>query len=261
MGYKLVLDEQPDTVVIGVGKDRCDPKTFKVLNVDNGEEGCLWAPEASVRWAKAMANLPHFIRVAEDEWEINPLNPAYKAPTKARTTKTPAAPAAVAPDAATEEEEPPHGVARLHPVEEQSAEELPLLNQGEEEITMTTETNPVPGADPEQEEPQGAPEAPTDDTQPPVDPQQAPSATVAQDAAEAPDGAPPATDGQGSTRGSWRYYVRDGEAEVSFDTVYAALLAHGVSQEDIESHKYWHRYDRLPKKYTDEIRRARVGTG
>jgi hypothetical protein len=55
--------------------------------------------------------------------------------------------------------------------------------------------------------------------------------------------------------------VRDGEAEVEFDTVHGALQALGVTQAEIDQHKYWHRHDRLPKVHADAIRKERVGSG
>ena len=93
----------------------------------------------------------------------------------------------------------------------------------------------------------------TTETAPP-DPEEAQE--EARQASEAPvDEAAPTAPAAAANGGSWRYYVGE---QGPFETVHAALLAHGVTQEEIDSHKYWHRHDRLPKGYADAIRRERL---
>lgn len=246
MGRKLVLDEQPETVVIGVGKDGCDPKTYKVPDPDFG---VVVIDTADERWAVALARLPEFCEKAEAEWAVNQRNPEYKPPGKSpRASKgtpvvdSPGEPAATAAPTVTE---PP-------------AEELPLLDQkSEEEMTMTTDQTPP--VDPEEtpETTDGTPETPESTPETPEAPQEAPETPEApQETPEPPEAAQPAVATNGG--GSWRYYVGE---QGPFETLHSALLAHGVSQGEIDSHKYWHRHDRLPKPLADAIRRVRVGTG
>ena len=286
MGYKLVLDEQSETVVIGVGKDGCDPKTYKVLNADDGKDGCLWALEAPDRWATAVANLPKMIADAEGKWEIDPRNPKYVAPAK----KTPAK--AKGPDPAT-----PAPAATATATADPPTDELPLLDDGQsEEATMT---NPEPQEPQEDtQEPQDGdqePQTAQETAEPPADPeeaaQQAEAATenahpwvttepvagpalssVDQATAveapaepetsetpaepETPETPAPAATADAGNGGAWRYYV-DGvntNAE-GYATVHEALLTLGVTQADIDAHKYWHRHDRLPKVHADRIRK------
>ena len=226
MGRKLVLDEQPETVVIGVGKDGCDPKHYKVPD-DFG----VVIDTADERWAVALARLPEFCEQAEIEWREHPRNPEYKPPAKspraskgAAVVDSPGEPSATAP-----------------PVEE-----LPLLNQNsEEEMTMATDQDPVD--DQTAETPEGTPETRETTSE---------TAETPQETTEPPEVAQPSAAANGG--GAWRYYVGE---EGPFETVHAALLAHGISQGEIDSHKYWHRHDRLPKDLADAIRRERVGTG
>ena len=52
-------------------------------------------------------------------------------------------------------------------------------------------------------------------------------------------------------RGGWQCVIKaDGPGP--FDTVHEALRALGVSQEEIDNHKRWHRHDRLPKKFIEK---------
>jgi len=62
-------------------------------------------------------------------------------------------------------------------------------------------------------------------------------------------------------RGGWVYYVKASGVMPQtgpFDLVHQALLAHGVSRQVIDSHKWWHRWDRLPKKYQDAIEKRKA---
>jgi len=53
--------------------------------------------------------------------------------------------------------------------------------------------------------------------------------------------------------GGWVYYIQgDG---TPFQTVHEALLAYGVPQAEIDAHKYWNRWDRLPKRLREVITR------
>ena len=237
MGRKLVLDEQPEAVVIGVGKDGCDPKHYKVPDPDFG---VVVIDTADERWAVALARLPEFCEKAEAEWAVNPRNPEYKPPVKSpRASKgaplvdSPGEPSATAPTVT----EPP-------------AAELPLLDQkSEEETTMTTDQHPV-------DDPEETPETPETPEGTPETPESTPETPEIPPGAETPEAAQPSVATNGG--GSWRYYVGE---QGPFETLHSALLAHGVSQGEIDSHKYWHRHDRLPKQLADAIRRERVGTG
>ena len=55
-------------------------------------------------------------------------------------------------------------------------------------------------------------------------------------------------------RGGWVYYLVS-NCQGPFETVHEALRAYGVAQDEIDTHKFWHRHDRLPKKYEDAIER------
>ena len=52
------------------------------------------------------------------------------------------------------------------------------------------------------------------------------------------------------------YYLKDGSGP--FQTVHQALLALGVTQQEIDKHKWWHRHDRLPKQHADAIEKRKA---
>ena len=65
----------------------------------------------------------------------------------------------------------------------------------------------------------------------------------------------PAADYHG--RGGWVYYlVSNGQGP--FETVHEARRAYGVAQDEIDTHKFWHRHDPLPKKYADAIEQRKA---
>lgn len=79
----------------------------------------------------------------------------------------------------------------------------------------------------------------------PEAPQAAAETAQAPEAAEAP--ATPEPDGEG------KYVIIATGA--THDTVHAALLALGETQETIDGKQYWHRIDRLPKRLAEQIRK------
>lgn len=68
----------------------------------------------------------------------------------------------------------------------------------------------------------------------------------AQEATEAPMSRRP------RQREGWLYYIKKDSAG-PFKTVHEVLLALGISQAEIDKHKYWHRHDRLTKELADQI--------
>ncbi len=122
MGTKVVLEEQPDGILVGVIRDNTDPVLKKVATAADSS-----LPQ---RMAAAAILVPAFIAEAEAKWKDSPRNPAYKAP----------APEKKKPEAKAEEKKPE--VKQPDPPKtEKKAEGKTSENQGE--LPLLAQTPPV----------------------------------------------------------------------------------------------------------------------
>lgn len=87
----------------------------------------------------------------------------------------------------------------------------------------------------------GSPEAP-EATETPAEPAQAPEPVEGSAGASEPEPV-----------GAGKFVIR--ASGLTFDTVHAALLELGETQQEIDKHQYWHRVDRLPKRLAEQLRK------
>lgn len=197
---------------------------------------------------EALREVPAIVAAAEEKWANSPQNPKYKKP---KEKAKPKPKAAAPPEAVTDSAEPTPqpAAAELSLLSGEQPSEIPCsqcdykaLNQidldGHVEHSHPKTEDPLQGATQEEE---GS--VPTFNT-------------VPQAEAEAKVAAAPA-----QKPAAWVYFVKTNPRQGPFDTVHEALRALGVSQADIDAHKYWHRLDRLPKKHADAIERQAKARG
>lgn len=211
------------------------------------EEGVDWHSEVlrDLDLPQVLERIPAFVEEARAKWATDPKYQVYKKPRAPRKSKetTAAAPAATveesppAPEDTDQPAPPPEGT------EAPEAGGLPLL---------TSETADAP-----------------------LDPEAThfvytlPEEGVTQVATPIPEAEPPPA-AQNGGEGKWVYkvYRKDGEVlflsggqeppqegwtSSSYSNTHDALRDLGVTQEEIDKHKYWHRHDRLPSSHRRRI--------
>jgi len=246
---KVVLTLKENRALIGVIAPDCDPHLPPGLTLES--EGL------AERVQEALGHVGGVLRDAMALWDERKRNPRYVKPKAAAAAKG----KGPQPVATTAQATQPRAVAEESLTR---TPELPLLEGRAEQA----EASPQEAAERPQEPPGDAPEEPEAPTQeegpqePPAAPEEpeVPVAPTGQEPGpqEAPAEEPVASTAQAparSDRGGWVYYV---SGAGPFHTVHAALLAHGVSQAEIDAHKWWHRWDRLPKKYQDAIEKRKA---
>lgn len=248
---KVVVNLKEDRVVIGVSAPDCDPYLSPGIVLEGGD--------FETRFRELMAHQQHQVEAALEQWAERKRNPRYVKPkAEARVGATGRA---SQPQAEATEESPSR------------TPELPLLGAtGQQPGPSPQETETGTGGPGPEPGPQEAPEAPQEPLGDAPEEPDVPEAPTAQEPSpqEAPDKeapteaeapeveeAPPEAQAAKVERGGWTYYVK-ATGVGPFQTVHEALLAHGVSQQEIDSHKWWHRWDRLPKKLQDAIERRKV---
>jgi len=254
---KVVVNLKENRVVIGVSAPGCDPYLSPGIVLEGGD--------FEARLKEVLIQQEYQVMAALEQWAESKRYPRYVKPTaeksekKGKAGKTQARGAApVAPAQAVATEESPTRTP-----------ELPLLGGPSE-----------PPAEPPQETPGDAPEEPETPTQ-----EEGPQEASGHPSEEPETSVPPTAQehqtnaqegrvfrylrpGQEATeeseaptaqaeRGGWVYHVKASGAG-PFKTVHEALLAHGVSQQEIGLHKWWHRWDRLPKKLQDAIEKRKI---
>jgi len=148
MGTKVVLEEQPDGILVGVIRDNTDPVLKKVATAADSS-----LPQ---RMAAAAILVPAFIAEAEAKWKDSPRNPAYKAPEKKKEEKK----EEKKPEVKAEEKkpevkqpDPPKTEKKAEGKTSENQGELPLLAK-DEQTTATptppasTTARPAPAAEP-----------------------------------------------------------------------------------------------------------------
>ena len=116
---RLVLEEQENSVLVGIMQENCDPVVRTV-------EGTL---------DDALAYIPKFLSEAQEEWAVSPKEPVYKPPVEVKAKAAPAQAEAAKP-----------------------AEELPLLQAEEKAEAPVEEKAEAPAAPAEVTEPVPEPE-------------------------------------------------------------------------------------------------------
>ena len=243
------FDDKGGEVMLTVAEDDCDP-AYEVLS--------------GLDLPQTLEKIPDFVQAARTKWETEPRYAKHAKPRaprakKAEATAAPAeeaaSPAAPVASPAEETAAPPHDRPEDDPVHGNLAEaeayvykvpaeaqpvdsgELPLLGQ-------PSESGAWPGGY-EGEAPAVSAESPDQEG----------VAQAVEASAEAPP-APAAEVPAPSSNGGKGKYTVVGLGTTQYDSVHDALLALGVTQEDIDNHKYWHRLDRLPKKHQDRIEKV-----
>lgn len=213
---KILIEEREDGVLLAVSRDGVDPFVKKV----------------GLTWEQMMDQMPFakgVAEIAEEQWKIQPKNPAYVAPPKPKTETPKAAPA---PKKGTKAKpEPP-------PAEPPEVKPEPPLNP-----EQTPDTPPeieargplAPGAENVEFH---APELQQVST-PKVDEQKPP---------EAPPAPPTSTTKTRTSSDSFQYKLKDGRGP--FVSIQEALDAMGMDKTNRPLHN---RYDRLSKKLQEEI--------
>lgn len=237
------FDDKEHTVMLTVAEDDCDP-AYEVLS--------------SLDLPQTLEKIPDFVQAARTKWETEPRYVKYAKPKAPRAKKAEATKAPPAEKAAAQSTPPAEGEAsleeaesrtrleeaeseaRLEEAEEEArpvaAGELPLLGQPSESGDEATAESP---------DPEGVAQAVEASAEAPPAPQ-----ASEEPAAEVPA---PSPSSNGSGKGKYKVV---GQGTTLFDSVHDALRALGVTQADIDHHKYWHRLDRLPKKYHDQIEKV-----
>ena len=198
---KLVMEEHDGSVLVGVLQEGCDP-------IIKTKEGTL---------EQVLPAVPDFLTEAQEKWALSPKNPAYKAPTPAKATATPAA----------------------APTPAQKAEDLPLLSGTEK---------PVPAEEKPAEavaEVAKPPAAPAE-----IEPEPEPVPTPAP-----PEYAPMPESEAGKERlaqatGEWEYYLQDGRGP--YETIQLAMDALDLDKNTRPQHNRW---DRLSTALKEKIQR------
>jgi len=226
---KLVMEEHDGSVLVGVLQDNCDP--------------FIRTMEGSIE--QVVGTVPDFLKEAQEKWTVQPKNPAYKAPVKAKAATKPAATA----------EQP------------KQTGDLPLLagtETAEEQATVEVAAEETaPEAQVEVTEPPAAPaEAETEPAVPPVEAEavepvesgveeekteQELGERIAQ--APAPQPAQPTPSAAAKT-GEVEYYVEDGRGP--FESVQLAMDALGLDKDNRPQHNRW---DRLSTALKEKIQR------
>ena len=247
---KIVLNVQEGRTLVGV--------RGKV----NGTDTDPYPESVNGGLAEALKEVPAIVAAAEAKWAVSPTNPKYKKPKAKPEPKSKPKPkarkedtGAVQPEAEATPGKVPE-VTDAEPTPDEAAADLPLLS-GEEsppEIQCSHcdyqalnqvdldghvgHSHPEETEDPLQGATQEEDSVPTFNTVP-----QAEAEAKVAAAAAAP-----------RNTGGWSYFVKEPRSG-PYDTVHEALRAMGVSQADIDGHKWWHRLDRLPKKHAEAIER------
>lgn len=192
---------------------------------------------------QVLERIPAFVEEARAKWATEPNFPTYKKPRASRKTAGKAA-------APEKPADPPAADGAPGGTLEESKSTTTTVTAGDLPLLAAESTDPEPKL-PEEGETMTTtqPEAETPDTQD-GNGAETPAAQNGNGAE-----APAAQNGGGG--GKWVYKVLLDGKEHSFEHPHAALLALGVTQEDIDKHKYWHRHDRLPKNYQEQIQKIR----
>lgn len=251
---KVTLDfeDTEGAVRLWAAEDGCDPR-FKVLR--------------TTELADVVDAIGPFVEESRTSWAEEPRYAAYQKPRQSRSKKAAATPA-----------EAPAETPAAAPAGATTTAELPLLAGGEaqppqEELPLLA----GPAATEEEGEVTSmvsTPERPEDEEQSAVATQPEPDDEDEDDDNGGDNGdGPEDGDSDGgdqepvaqteatakASRGAKYVYkvVIDGQ-EQQFDHTHDALRALGVSQADIDAHKYWHRHDRLPKEHKERIEQVPV---
>ena len=278
---KVVLDIEPNGVRVGIGAEGCDP-IIRPLEGDLAvalDQLPGWLEDAKEQWETSPRNPKH----------VKPRASRSKT-TKADSAEPPADAAAAQPASPETSAQPPADAATTEAVpaaanHTAAASELPLLGEGapkdaeledppgapeaelaaaerETRVAEAAAAEPIVGGvtmfqcpkcvfqayseaalgeHDEHTHPEGESASPEAADAP----QAAAETTQAPEAAEAPAAPEPVGEGK-------YVIVATGKTH---DTVHAALLDLGESQETIEGKQYWHRLDRLPKRLAEQIRK------
>ncbi|MDP3062059.1 MAG: hypothetical protein Q8O40_02415 [Chloroflexota bacterium] len=246
---KVVLDIGEKDCMVGVGQEGCDPQTTTIAI---GEEQGL---------PVVLASAVRVVETAQARWKEAKRNPTYKpAPPPKPVVKEPQkgkdlplledkGPGA-APEGATATAAPAETSAPSAPAAEVLA---PSVSPSEPEAAPVSASEPGPTAEASAPAPPFLTEGPGPAVAREVAP---PEPTAAEPTAPTVSAGEPKEDT--ASRGSWVYYLQNtGKPELDgqgpFDSTLAGLDALGVPQEG--RGKFWHRHDRLPKKYADQLDR------
>lgn len=236
------FDDKEGTVMVTVAEDECDP-AYKVLQkgtqiLSLEEDGRDWVLQ-SMDLPQILEVIPVFLAKARTKWETEPRYMKYAKPRAPRAKKGEATNPPPAEEAAA-----------------QSTGELPLLAQPSESGDEATAESP---------DPEGVAQAVEASAEAPPAPQ----------ASEEPAPAP-SPSSNGSAKWVYKVYRREGEIMLlsgghppedaeddswtcsTYSSTHDALRDLGVTQEEIDKHKYWHRWDRLPFSHQRRIEKVAI---
>lgn len=275
------FDDKEHTVMLTVAEDDCDP-AYKVLQegtqiLSMEEDGRDWVLQ-SMDLPQILEVIPVFLAKARTKWETEPRYAKYAKPRAPRATKKgeKQEPVASSAEEAASPAEPvaPPAEEATPPAEGEApvdSGELPLLGQA-------SESGDWPGG----YEGEAPAEEPTAESPDPVGVAQAVEASAeappAPQASEEPAAEVPAPSPSSNGSGKWVYKVYHREGEImllsgghppedaeddswtcsTYSSTHDALRDLGVTQEEIDKHKYWHRWDRLPFSHQRRIEKVAI---
>jgi len=248
---KVVINLKENRVVIGVSAPDCDPYLSRGITLEGGD--------FETRLKEILVHQEAETFAALSAWDERKRNPRYVKPKAAAAAK------GKAPVATTAQAAQPQAVAEESLTR---TPELPLLGSAPEKVVTGYGAGARFGYDLEKSgsEPEPGPQEATERLQePPGDAPEGPEAPTQEEGPQEPPAAPEEPEvaptgqepGPAEARGGWVYYLKATGAG-PFKTVHETLLAHGVSRAEIDAHKWWHRWDRLPKKYQDAIEKRKA---